>query len=181
MFENPLLPPTDPKYVAFLAGLKKIAEGEAAHAWDRWDPGEGKWYRWDPADWVLEDVGLADTSVGPTLQDKSFRLGQPDWEYRDFGAPQLFRSVEAAYNRYKAFLPNLRLVWGPWGGGDWRSAWRRPSKVPSPPPPPPPPPGSGLPKGCQERIAWVQDAERRGFVVHDVAQRMINEIVAECT
>lgn len=178
MFESPLSPPTDPDYLTFIAGLKKIADAESVHAWDRWDPNDGKWYRWEPAEWVLEDVGLADTSVGLTLQDKSFGLGAPNWEYLDFGAPQLFRSVNAAYKTYKARMPNLRLVWGPWGGGDWRSAWQRPPGHPHPHPPSPP---GTLAEGCRERIAWVRDSERRGYIVHDVAQRMINEIVAECT
>lgn len=179
MFDSPFSPPTDPMYLRFRDGLQKIADNEAQRMLWRWDPAKGEWYTWATEEWVLEDVGLADTSTGSALRDKSFGLGTPNWELSDFMVPDLYKRVHAAHVAYAARAPRLRLVWGPWGGGDWRSAWKRPGVVLPPPAPPSSP--TGLPAECLKRIEWVRDAEKRGLIVHDVAQLEINKIVAECT
>jgi len=174
---------TDPKYARFVSGLKAIASLEAIHLMDRWDHREGKWYAWHAPTWVLEDIGAADTPPGLALVDWTMNAGAPDWQLVESWVPDLYSRVNAAYESHKRRWPELRLVWGPWGGGDWRYAWDSTAPPPPRPPKPEPPwriPGT-LPPHCVVRIEAVQDAVRRGFMVHDTAQRYIDQIVAECT
>ena len=126
-FENPFGAPPDPKYLAFLAGLKKITEDEAQRRSWWWDHGAGEWYSWKATDWVLESIdGWADTSPGSALKDTFSLSGTPDWDLQQLWMPDLYKRVSVAFEAIKRKSPNVRPVWGPWNGGDWRAAWPRP-------------------------------------------------------
>jgi hypothetical protein len=170
-------PPTDPAYVNFLDGLKKVTGDPKATSIWRWHPRDGKWYSYDPAKWVIEDLGLADTSPENALQQE---WGFPNSTYRvqELFAPELFERLKKASAAYLGRFPRANLVWSPWGGGDWRNAFER-GRDPHPPPGPHPP--STLPPECVKRVEEVKEWERRGFITHDQAQKQIDAIVAECT
>jgi hypothetical protein len=168
--------PTDPAYLSFLEGLKKVAADPKATSRWRWHPRDGKWYTYDPTTYVIEDLGLVDTSP-----EMAFRQswGFPDSTYQvvEMFVPELFERLKKAAAAHLARYPSANLIWSPWGGGDWRNAFER-GRQPHPPTDPHIP---TLPPECVKRVNDVQEWERRGYITHDQAQLQINAIVAECT
>jgi hypothetical protein len=175
-FSLPSNPPTDPAYLRFLDGLKRLGADPRGSATLHWHPRDEKWYTYAPVEWGMEVSRLPPTPPGLALRA---RFGWPTpagWDVNEFEVPELFARVQQAYAR--SGRPTANLVWAPADGGAWRIAFQRAA---SPPPHVPIPTGVPLPPPCVARAKQVQEWERRGFVTHDQAQAMINAIVAECT
>ena len=175
MLEFPGQAPTDPAYERFRDDLKKVAKDPDRTARWRWHARDGKWYAYAEGDWVLEDVGLADTSPQMAMQS-AFGFPKPSWSVNELFLPDLFRRLQGAYAEAETKYPGA--VWSPWGGGDWRNAFKRSGPIPVPPKPDDPPP---LNPECERRIKDVQTYHRRGFITYDQQQVLIADIVAECT
>ena len=173
-FKIPGAPPTDPRFLEFLRGLKYFAEEPFERGTNRWHPRDGEWYLYDPKSWVIEDLGLPDTAPESALQQNFMK----PWEVRESSVPDLFERLEKAKASYASRVPLAKnLVWSPLGGGDWRNAFKRTSQ----PPPTNPGPHPPLPEPCVKRVDEVNEWRRRGLITEDQAQRLIEAIVAECT
>lgn len=171
-------PPTDPAYSRFIAGLKKVAADPKLEGARRWHGREQNWYVYDRVKWGFEDVGLADTPPESALR-QDWKIPHSTWSVVDFSVPQLFERLQKAFAAYSRSFPKGNLVWSPLDGGDWRNAFERPADRPKPPPPK----GNGvtLPEAAVKAIEQVKEYERRGFITHEQAQRMIAAIIAEHT
>lgn len=174
--------PIDPLYVKFRDGLMKANDDvRDALRW-RWSPRHGDWFQYSVAEWILDDVAIPDTSPG-----SSFHLTQEDEERvgrarADSFYPDVFARVQQRYARYKDRWPGL--VWSWHGGGDWRNSLQRATSAPMPPPAPGPGNPSRpepLPPECEKRIADVRAYAAKGYITAGQAEKMINEIVADCT
>jgi hypothetical protein len=167
--------PTDPAYVAFLAGLHAVAADPTGRANDRWHALQSNWFTYDPAKWGMEDVGAASTSPGMALGHLGF--GQTPWTVWDFAVPGLFTELASAFARLAAWHPKGNFVWSPWDGS-WRIALERSAPVP-PVPAKQYPPLATLPQIAQEKIAMIQRMGREGSISRAVEQEEIQRILDE--
>ena len=172
--------PVDPVYAAFRDGVVKVNDDlRDAFRW-RWSPKHKGWFAYSVKDWILDDVGIADTPAG-----SSFELIKNDDPAVERARaiswlPAVFADVQAAYARHQRLWPNL--VWSWRGGGDWRNSMSRakPDGGPEPGEPDPDPIGS-LPPECEKRIADVRAFAASGHITAAQAQRLIAKIVEDCT
>lgn len=178
-------PPTDPAYVRFLDGLKKAAaDGLDASRW-RWRGADQHWYTYKVTEWVLEDVGLPDTSTryavtsGRGFEGPDAPSGWGGWEVIDFAVPDLFKSVSKMYSIIAPRWP--AAVWSIWGHGDWRNAFRRNAVPPPPAPPRPPDFTPQLNAECLRRVNEARQWAASGVITATQSQKIIAQIVAECT
>jgi hypothetical protein len=170
--------PTDPAYLRFLEGLRTVAG----------DPiGKDRWYEYSRKEWVLEDLGLADTPPETALsmdfprfniQDMKFDTAPHARTVYESGVPDLFQRVQKAHASLVQRYPHATLVWSPWGDGDWRSAYKR---VDGSPNIDETDDKTGVPADCVRRINEVGEYRRRGLITNDQAQKLVAAIVAECT
>lgn len=175
--------PVDPTYVAFRDGVLQ-ANDDVIDKWRwRWNPSHKKWFTYAAADWILDDPSLPDTSPGTGFElikndDPSVERARADsW------LPDVFARVQAAHQSNASKWPNLVWTWR--NGGDWRSAVSRKVAQPSIPG------GRGpsddengmdpLTPECVQRVKDVREWVRRGVITSVDGQRLIREIVAECT
>lgn len=171
--------PPDPIYLAFRDGVLR-ANDDLTDAWRwRWSPRNNGWFTYAVAQWVLDDVAVADTSAGFAFD--IIRDDDPDVERARSASvlPDLFRRVQAAYSVHRARWPNL--VWSLHGGGDWRNAMSRHGSPSGPTVDPDVDSASSLPLECKKRIADVRAYAARGDITSAQAQRLIAKIVEECT
>lgn len=173
--------PTDPAYTRFLEGLRSVVADPVGKRTWRWDGGDQKWYAYAPDKWGFEDFGAPDTPPEGAVTEH-WNLPQSTWEVHDLWVPGLFDRLQKAFTKLSRSYPTANLVWSPWGGGDWRSAFKRAGPLPKPPKPDE---KSGkkvdLPQKALESIEQVKEYERRKIITHDQAQKMIASIVAEYT
>lgn len=175
-FDVPGQPPADPAYERFRVGLMEVVDSPSRTNRWRWHSGDGKWYVYAAEDWVLEDVGIPDTSPQLAIQQK-WGFPESTWSVSELFLPDLFRRLGTASKATNTRYPDA--VWSPWGGGDWRNAFKRTGPIP-----PRPPNGNGrgpIDPECERRIKEVQTYHQRGFITYDQQQQLIAEIVAECT
>lgn len=164
--------PLDPVFIAFREGLANAFEDLIFDSKRlRWSPDHGKWFTYSIQGFILEDVGKPDTSLTFGVQMVRDRI-TTDTLY----VPDQFARVQEAYAQDKKKWP--ALVWSVTGSGDWRNVIKR---VPGNSPPPPPPAAPVLPKECLQRINDVRAYQANGFITAAQAQKMINQIVADCT
>lgn len=176
--------PTDPVYVAFRDGVIR-ANDDVTDAWRwRWSPRHKGWFTYAVQKWILDDVGIADTSAGSSFDlIKNDDLAVERARATGF-LPVVFRDVQAAYARHTSRWPNL--VWSWRGGGDWRNAMNRarpdyPDTDPETGSGPADDPIDRLTPECKQRIADVRAFAARGDITTAQAQRLIAKIVEECT
>lgn len=164
--------PVDPDYLAFKTGLVK-AVADPDDKWRlRWDPASREWYRFSLDAWGFEDIGLADTSPEGAVRQSGWPI---KYEVQSFGFPSLWERLEKSHNAYAVRYPRMRLVWSPWGGGDWRGAFKRAgSPPPAPPQPPPPRPPSAR---AMKQIREIEGWRDRGYISADQAQKMILAVI----
>lgn len=178
--------PTDPTYIAFRDGLLK-ANDDVIDKWRwRWSPTHAGWFTYAVADWILDDVGLADTAPGSSFElikndDHAVEMARAD----NF-LPDVYARVIQAQSRYEGRWPNLVWTWR--YGGDWRAVQPRPSGSSTyPGEPGGPGPATGdewmthLNQECVQRVEEVREWVRRGVITSVDGQRMIRAIVEECT
>lgn len=171
--------PPDPRYLSFKQGIKK-ANDDFADRWRwRWAPGHGAWLTYSADSWIMNDVGIADTTPGLGLD-----FGNDSRLDSDLWWPDLFARLDAVQRHYRARFPDTTaggkggLVWTWRYGGDWRVAIPHPNGGGHSDPPPN---GHTLPPECLKRIEDVREYVRRGIITAAQGQRLINEIVADCT
>lgn len=172
--------PTDPKYISFRDGWMKANDDLIdAYRW-RWNAGQAKWYGYPAATWILDDIGIPDTSVGSTIEFLHLlRDDDPGAEQAraDRYLPDVFSRLQQAHAKYSPKWPNLVWTWR--NGGDWRSAVSRGSS--QHPGDANPPSGIQLHPDCLRRVAEVQEWMRRGVLTSIDGQRLIRDIVEQCT
>jgi hypothetical protein len=171
--------PIDPSFIAFREGLAKAVKDSADRWGWRWHPRDNKWYVYSSTEWVLEDLGLPDTSPEEAVKKKS-TWPTPTYEVQSFFLERLWERLRKAANSYSSRHPGVNLVWSPWGDGDWRSAFKRTPGVP-------PVRRNGdhvdvrLPARALEQVKEIEEWQRRGYISADQAQKMINEVIARNT
>src|SRR5438105_7053439 len=123
--------PTDPAYTRFIDGLKQIASDLSAKGTWRWDAKQQKWSDFPASSWVIEDLGLADTTPEPAIRQWGYPVNA--WEIQDYAVADLLARIQKAHASFAVKYSNATLVWSPWGGGDWRNVYeRRGSQTPYP-------------------------------------------------
>ena len=178
-FQAPWALPTDPVYLRFRDGVVK-ANDDLIDKWRwRWHPRSGNWYAYSVNEFILDDVGLADTTPGYGFDD--IGQGDPDYERSraDFRLPDTFRRVQAAYETSKARWPHMVWTWR--GGGDWRSAIRRTGTGAPGPAPTDTDWKKGLTPECVQRVQDVRRWEQLNVITAADAAKLIRQIVADCT
>jgi hypothetical protein len=149
-----------------------------AYRW-RWNPGQARWFGYPAESWILDDIGIPDTSAGTAAEGHYIGDDDPAVEraQADMWLPDVFARLQLAHSRYSPRWPNLVWTWR--NGGDWRSAVSRGN---NPHPGDPNPPGAiQLNPACLKRVAEVQEWMRRGVVTSIDGQRLIRDIVEQCT
>jgi hypothetical protein len=168
-------PPTDPVYLAFLAGLKAVAANPTGQANERWHPPRNNWVSYDPAKWGMEDVGVITTPPGMAISNWAW--GGSSWTVNELAVPGLFAELSSYYGRLQAWHPGGNFVWSPWGG-TWRNAFER-SVPPKPPPVIHQRPRGDPPTPAKEKIAYLEEMGRRGSITHALEQAEIRRILDE--
>ena len=169
--------PVDPAYIAFKTGLEK-AVSDAGDRWRmRWNPQSKKWFGYPVAEWIFEDLNIPDTSPEGAVKKKA-TWPQPTYEVQRLYLNDLWDRLEKAARTHATQYPHLKLVWSPWGDGDWRNAVQRKS---APPPQPPPPRRPSLDPRVEEQITQIEAWRERGYISADQAQKMINAVLAAAT
>jgi hypothetical protein len=64
--------PVDPAYVAFRDGLNGAVGDPGDRSRLRWSPRHEHWFRYSADEWVLDDIGLPDTSPEGALKQTGF-------------------------------------------------------------------------------------------------------------
>lgn len=171
--------PPDPRYLAFKQGAQRANDDLTdAHRW-RWAPGHGSWLTYSMTAWIMDDVGIPDTT--PTF---SLDFGDDSDLGSDLWMPELFRRIDASHQKYRSRWPDTTvsgrggLVWTWRNGGDWRVAIPKVDGGGHDDDPQPPP---TLPAECLKRVADVREYMRQGIITAAEGQRLIRTIVDECT
>jgi hypothetical protein len=177
--------PIDPKFIKFADGLRRANDDTRDTRRLRWSPQHGDWFTWSVDEWILDDVGMPDTPPGSSFEIYMRRY--PSGEAPDnveeataktsFG--DIFTRVEAVYAKYASRWPGLVWTWH--NGGDWRNAIKRSAPGESTDPVVVEPPIIDVPPECMKRINEVRAFIANGIITAAQGQKMINEIVGQCT
>jgi hypothetical protein len=159
--------PPDPAYTAFLDGLKRFAALPVGKSVERWHPKDAHWYSYDPKDWGEEDLSAPKTPPESGLTEGFSGFGQK-WELHELQVPDLFARVQKAYATLSSQHATANLVWTPAGGGEWRNAFKRPTKG-----------SDGTPPIAITLIAQVRQLEGTGDLTHAEAEARIKQIKAQ--
>lgn len=170
--------PTDPSYLAFRDGLLVANDDVIDKFRWRWSAAHSKWYTYSIDAWILDDVAIPDTSAGSGFE--LIRNDEADVEKAraDLWLPDLFRRLVSDAAKYRDRWPNLVWTWR--NGGDWRVAQSR-SGAGTPDETGGGDWETGLTPECVKRVKDVREWIRRGVITAVDGQRLIREIVAECT
>lgn len=164
--------PADPAYLRFKSGIVKTRDDIADRFRWRWSPKDTKWYTYSIADWILEDVQVADTPMSSMVN-----LRREQW--LDNSLPGVFEAVGRAYDRTRLSWPNL--VWTHLGGGDWRNPTSRVPGVPDRPPEKPAQKPAPIPQECLDRMKAARKLAEDGYITSAQAQQIIRQIAEECS
>jgi hypothetical protein len=162
--------PTDPAYLEFLKGLKRVVALPVGKSLERWNAKDGHWWIYDPKTWGEEDVGAPPTPPGDALrQVYGGNFGEQHWELQELFLPALFTQLKTDYASLISRHPKANLVWTP--DGAWRSAFKRPTdddkKDHS---------GKELPPSAIDEIFKIRELERTGDLKHEEAEARIKKI-----